>query len=158
MVVRVGDTIPDFRAPSSHGQTLDRESFLGKLPIAFVVVSDLASATGQSVVGQLDEHLVDFGHARVQLLVVVPASPRDLRRVAEERSYALTLLADEAALHAADDSLSSALVGVLGRDEIGVVVVDAHGTVRHREVLGEIGGSVERVLECALALSTFEPD
>ena len=32
--VPVGSSAPDFRAPTSNGQTLDRSSFLDKIPVA----------------------------------------------------------------------------------------------------------------------------
>jgi len=100
--VTIGSPAPDFRAPTSHGQTLDRASFVGKVPVALVFPApetpDLAAA-----LAPFDDRMIEFGRRRVQVLAVVPESPRTVRELAERMPLrALTLLADP------DDSIRTA--------------------------------------------------
>ena len=93
--VSIGDLAPDFRAPSSHGQTLDRASFLGKVPVALLFPApddaDLAAT-----LAPFDERMVEFGHRRVQVLAVIEDSPRTVRELAERIPlHVLTVLADQ---------------------------------------------------------------
>ena len=94
-IVSIGSPAPDFRAPTSNGQTLDRNSFLGKVPVTLVFPApdgpDLAS-----VLEPFDTRMVEFGHRRMQVLAVVDESPRTVRELAERIPlHALTLLADQ---------------------------------------------------------------
>ena len=91
----IGRTAPDFRAPTSNGQTLDRASFLGKVPVVLLFpAADAADLAG--VLTAFDARMVEFGHRRVQVLAVVDESPRTVREIAERIPlHALTLLADQ---------------------------------------------------------------
>lgn len=93
--VTIGSSAPDFRAPTSNGQTLDRASFLGKVAVALVFPApDAVDLSG--VLTTFDTRLVEFGHRRVQVLAVVDESPRTVRELAERIPlHALTLLADQ---------------------------------------------------------------
>ncbi|MGZ6952155.1 MAG: peroxiredoxin family protein [Acidimicrobiia bacterium] len=94
-VVEIGSPIPEFRAPSSHGQTLGRDSFVGKVDVV-VVFPPETDARFVEGLQQLDERLVEFGHRRTQVLAVVPGTARMVRDLADEVPIvALTLLADE---------------------------------------------------------------
>jgi peroxiredoxin len=93
--VSIGDVAPDFRAPTSNGQTLDRASFLGKVPVVLLFPApddaDLAAT-----LAPFDTRMVEFGHRRVQVLAVVEESPRNLRELAARIPlHALTVLADQ---------------------------------------------------------------
>jgi peroxiredoxin len=87
-------TAPPFRAPSSRGQTLDLESFAGKVPIVLVPVGRLDTAQAGDLVRELDDHEVDFGRCRVQVLGLAEATAHQVREYAEDRHVELTLLAD----------------------------------------------------------------
>jgi peroxiredoxin len=94
--VAVGDPLPELRAPSSNGQTLERASFVGKVPVVvFFPVPTRDPLSGPDLM-EWDELLVEFGHRRVQLLGVVRAQPRLLREAVESGRFSVTLLADEA--------------------------------------------------------------
>jgi len=93
--VSIGDVAPVFRAPTSNGQTLDRASFLGKVPVALVFPADDGSDLA-AVLSAFDARMVEFGHRRVQVLAVVGESPRVVRELAERIPlHALTVLADQ---------------------------------------------------------------
>ncbi len=149
----VGTAAPDFRAPSSHGQTLDRDSFIGKVAVVLVLLPDRSDATDR-LLDELDAHLVDFGRARVQLLAVLPASPRDVRTLVEERGLNLTVLADEAALADGTASITESYVGGLEHGQAGVVFVHCSGELADRWLLPIEPGMGARVLERAETLET----
>ncbi|MBK5289528.1 MAG: redoxin domain-containing protein [Acidimicrobiia bacterium] len=89
----IGDQIPDFRAPTSHGQTLDPDAFVGKLPLVLVFPPE--DGSGLETLGEFDRRLVEFGHRRVQLLGVLTGTAGMVRTFALEYPlHALTLLAD----------------------------------------------------------------
>jgi len=121
VTIRVGDRAPGFRAPTSHGQTLDQKAFLDKLAVVLFFADEPDDPTTQTEIDGWDEHLVDFGHLRVQVLGVLPMPAAAVRDLAEERNLAVTLLADES--------------GALRRDYMvegdgdATVVVDREGTV-----------------------------
>ena len=93
--VSIGSPAPDFRAPTSNGQTLDRNSFLGKVPVVLVVPAPDAPDLTE-VLAPFDARMVEFGHRRIQVLAVVDESARTVRELAERIPlHALTLLADE---------------------------------------------------------------
>ena len=121
MTIRIGDRSPGFRAPTSHGQTLDDEAFRDKLAVVLFFASDPADPMTQIELDGWDEHLVDFGHLRVQVLGVVAVTPKELREFAEERNLAVTLLADP------DRSLETTFA--VDGDPGATVVVDRQGTV-----------------------------
>jgi len=93
--VSIGSPAPDFRAPTSNGQTLDRNSFLGKVPVALVFPA-LDTPDLTAVLELFDTRMVEFGHRRMQVLAVVDESARTVRELAERIPlHALTLLADQ---------------------------------------------------------------
>jgi peroxiredoxin len=91
----VGDSVPHFRVPSSHGQTLELESFLGKVALVLFVLPGIDDATASAEVRSWDERLADFGRMRVQVLGALPDPPAVLRRFVHERELTVTLLSDE---------------------------------------------------------------
>ncbi len=70
---------PDFHASSSRGKALSLSDFQGKVPVVLVFVGAL-DPEGLDMV-ELDRRQVDFGHERVQLLVVAHAGGADVRAV-----------------------------------------------------------------------------
>jgi peroxiredoxin len=124
--VTIGSPAPDFRAPTSNGQTLDRASFVGKVPVALVFPApgtpDLAAA-----LTPFDDRMVEFGRRRLQVLAVVPESPRTVRELAELIPlHALPLLADP------DDSIRTAY----GATDAQCDLVDTDGRLRAVVPLG----------------------
>jgi peroxiredoxin len=138
--VTIGSTAPDFRAPTSNGQTLDRASFLGKVPVALLFPAPDAS----DLVGALstfDARIVEFGHRRIQVLAVVDESPRTVRELAERIPlHALTLLADQ------DGSIREAYAPDGGQ----CFLLDLEG--RLRATVPFDGGAVDELLRHADAL------
>lgn len=141
----IGTPAPGFRAPSSHGQTLDLDAFVGKLPVVLAFVSDVTGPLNEAALADLDDHLVDFGRERVQLLVVAPCTPKEVREIADERQYSLTLLADP---HPPDvtGSIASAFVGSIDAESVGIVVIDRDGKVVDRGNESPVGDVAQRVL------------
>jgi len=145
--VSIGTPAPDFRAPTSNGQTLDRASFLGKVPVALLFPApDSVDLAG--TLRAFDERLVDFGHRRVQVLAVVDESPRTVRELAARIPlHALTLLADE------DGSIREAYATEGGQCHL----MDERGTLRAVVPMG--AGAVDELLRATDALETVErPD
>ena len=138
--VTIGSRAPDFRAPTSNGQTLDRASFVGKVPVALVFpgaeTPDLAA-----VLTPFDDRMIEFGRRRLQVLAVVPESRRTVRELAERIPLrALTLLADP------DDSIRTAY-GATGQCDL----MDTEGRLRAVVPLGP--DAVDELLERADALA-----
>lgn len=90
------DTVPDFRLPSSTGQTLELDSFRGKLPLVLVFHPGLDHPGTDRIIADFDGLLAQFGAERCQVLVVLPETASDLRSYADEHDVSLPLLADPA--------------------------------------------------------------
>ncbi|MCU1459248.1 MAG: hypothetical protein JWL73_3340 [Actinomycetia bacterium] len=119
----VGGAVPEFRSPTSRGQTLDRASFIGKVGLALCFVGDPAAETANGAIAGLDLELVEFGHRRVQLLLVAAASAREVRELADARGYTVPLLADPAG------DIASAFGVTPGASAFEWFIVDIVGTV-----------------------------
>jgi peroxiredoxin len=139
--VSIGSPAPDFRAPTSNGQTLDRNSFLGKVPVVLVVPApDEPDLT--AVLTPFDARMVEFGHRRVQVLAVIDESARTVRELAERIPlHALTLLADE------DGSIRESYAPRGGR----CFVMDVDGRLKAVVPLGS--DAIDQVLRHADALA-----
>jgi peroxiredoxin len=144
--VGVGDALPEFRAPSNHGQTLERSSFVGKVAMVLFVPEE--GTLREPELDEWDEHLVDFGHLRVQLLGVVRTTAKSLRDESEEAARVITLLADE------DGHITTALTGdaerrptlIADRDGTIVDVVERDGSAGHvTQVLQRVESLHERL-------------
>lgn len=132
-MIALGTVAPDFRAPTSNGQTLGRENFLGKVPVALVFPDRRADTT--TLLQEFDSRLVEFGHLRVQVLGVVHGTARSVRELAAGIPLpSLTLLADE------DASISEAYASADGC----CVLIDSAGLIR--EVVSSDVGAVDLVL------------
>lgn len=92
--------IPDFDLPASTGQNLSLGSFVDKVPLAIVFLTDLEA--DRALLETLDDALPQFGKQRSQLLVVVPIAVDDLRRFIEDNDITLPVLADAAGTMARD--------------------------------------------------------
>ncbi len=131
--IAIGTPVPDFRAPSSNGQTLDRDSFLGKVPV--VLLFPPADLERDPVLREFDDRLVEFGHRRVQVLVVAHAAARAVRELADRIPlHGLTVLADQ------DGSIAQAYAPAEGR----CYMADASGLLRAVVPYGP--GAVDDVL------------
>jgi peroxiredoxin len=108
-------TAPPFRAPSSRGQTLELESFAGKVPIVLFLAGPLTEAS-QALVAELDKLEIEFGHRRVQLLGVAAATASDLRAFATQHGIKAALIADPDGTIAGDYGLDG--------DQHRAVVID----------------------------------
>lgn len=86
--------IPDFRLPASTGHTLDLDSFLDATPLVLLFL-DPHSEDDRELLVELDQRLAEFGSERVQVLVVMALSARDVRQMAEELDLSVPIVADE---------------------------------------------------------------
>ncbi|HEY8216898.1 MAG TPA: redoxin domain-containing protein [Acidimicrobiia bacterium] len=142
-----GQPAPGFRAPTSHGQTLDSETFHGKLAVVLFFLTRPGSADDEVLLDSFDEHLVDFGHERVQLLGVAPCSPRALRDRAEAQQLAVTILADESGEIARTFGVSAAVGDPDALAPPATVVIDRRGVIAARVPRTDAPHHVEDVLE-----------
>ncbi len=143
--VSIGSPAPDFRAPTSNGQTLDRNAFLGKVPVVLVFPAPDAPDLIE-VLAPFDARMVEFGHRRIQVLAVVDESARTVRELAERIPlHALTLLADE------DGSIREAYAPEGGR----CFVMDVDGRLRFVVPLGS--DAVDDLLRHADTLTPEAP-
>lgn len=92
--------IPDFDLPASTGRNLSLGSFVDKVPLAIVFLTDLEA--DRALLETLDEALSQFGKQRSQLLVVAPIAVDDLRRFVEDNDITLPVLADASGTMARD--------------------------------------------------------
>ena len=120
-----GTFAPLFRAPASSGQTLDTDSFLGKVPVVLCFAPGIDDDAGWDAVLGVDEVLAEFSRMRVQVLAVAPATSREVRDETEADDMTLRVLADpnhdlarRFAIESAPGRLTSVIVDVDG------VVVD----------------------------------
>lgn len=97
--------IPDFHLPASTGRDLSLDSFLDKVPLAIVFLSDLEA--DRTLLETLDDALSQFGEQRAQLLVVAPVDIQTLQVHVEDHDLNLPALADSSGQMARD-------FGVLG--------------------------------------------
>jgi peroxiredoxin Q/BCP len=143
----IGRAAPAFRAPTSNGQTLDSETFHGKLAVVLFFLTDPAHPDDQVLLDSFDEHLVDFGHQRVQLLGVAPCSPRALRDRTDVQQLAVTILADEDGAIARSFGAPAAEGAAGGeRRSSPTVVIDRQGILAARVPRTDAPRHVEQVL------------
>lgn len=119
--IAVGTRAPDFRAPSSLGQTLDQESFLGKVPVVLGFPSPERRA---ELLRAFDDHLVEFGRRRIQVLLVLPQTPRDVRDLSDRDGLSLPILADPDGSIAESFGAGPDHAFVLGADGVVAAVLD----------------------------------
>lgn len=120
--IAVGTRAPDFRAPSSHGQTLDRDSFLGKVPVVLLFPSP---ERRDRILRQFDDHLVEFGRRRIQVLVVLHETPRDVRDRGDRDGLSLPVLADPDGSIAESFGAGPDQAFLIGADGVVAAVLDA---------------------------------
>jgi peroxiredoxin len=156
----VGAPAPGFRAPTSHGQTLDSESFHGKLAVVLFFLAHPGRPDDELLLDSFDEHLVDFGHERVQLLGVAPSAPRELRERADGQQLAVTILADESGAIARSFGVAAAVDSAVGVSDVAdteagdaglappaTVIIDHEGIIAARVPRTDTAHHVEQVLE-----------
>jgi thioredoxin-dependent peroxiredoxin len=142
----IGEAAPWFRAPTSNGQTLDSEAFHGKLAVVLFFVAQPGTPDAELMLDEFDEHLIDFGHARVQLFGVAPCSPRTLREWARSRQFAVTLLADESGEIGRSFGIPDVSHGERPTTAPPTVVIDRQGLVAARVPRTGATGHAEHVL------------
>jgi peroxiredoxin len=148
---RIGQTVPEFRAPTNHGQTLERAAFTGKVGMVIFVPAD--GALRDPELDDWDEHLVDFGHLRVQVLGVLRTTATMLRDESDQASRSVTLLADE------DGSITAAVAG--GVPTAPTLIADRNGRivdVIERNGSGHVTEVLHRVEALHDELDSMRPD
>jgi len=123
----------DFSASSSRGQALALTDFRGKVPVVLVFVGPLDPSS--DAVADLDRHHIDFGHERVQLLVVAQADGAEVREVPSS-GLELPVLADP------HGELRTTYAGDRGAEAFAVVL-DTEGQVVERL---DLDGGAEALL------------
>jgi len=118
-----GSVAPTFRAPSSAGQTLSTDNFLGKVPVVLTFAAGADDELGWQAVRGLDEVLAEFGRARIQALAVIPETSREVRDDAEADDLNLRVLADP------DGHLASRFGVETTAGRVTSVIIDRHGVV-----------------------------
>lgn len=153
-MIGIGDRAPDFKAPSSQGQTLESDSFLGKLPMVLFFFPKIGTPGCDREIAAFNEHLRDFGGQRVQVLGVTRTSPRELREYADRHELRVPILADGA----------SRIIRAFGVEREGGVarrvtfVVDLNGEVAHVFDPVDPAEHVEDVLETLVRLREERPE
>jgi peroxiredoxin len=86
---------PDLSAPSTKkGHEIGLDRFLGKVPLAVCLAGSLDDEATVEVVRSFDEHLADFGRARIQALVVLEDGADAIETHARQHGVNVPLLAD----------------------------------------------------------------
>jgi hypothetical protein len=123
---QVGDEIEatEMRAAASTGASLSIDRFVGKVPLVVVAVEGLDDDRVVALMTGLDEHLVDFGHATAQALVVASADPTGVDAFRQAHPGNTPIIADA----------EMAWAEVLGLGEVDrpvAVIVERNGVVAH---------------------------
>lgn len=126
--------IPNFRLPASTGQTLERDAYVGKVPLVIFFLPGIEDPVDRAQIRRYDELLSDFGRERSQPLGVARATARSLRDLSDEMDLQIPLLADAG--------------GEMSRD---FDVLDPDGRPRRVTVLADADGKVVRWFEPASA-------
>jgi peroxiredoxin Q/BCP len=124
--------IPNFRLPASTGQTLERDAYVGKVPLVIFFLPGIDEPVDRDQIRRYDELLSEFGRERSQPLGVARATARELRDLSDEMGLRIPLLADAG--------------GEMARD---FDVLDPDGAPRRVTVLGDTDGRVVRVFDPA---------
>jgi peroxiredoxin len=149
MPTQKAQTIPSFRLPASTGQTLELESFRGKVPLAIFFVIDVDSEDDRRLILQYDRLLSQFGSEAAQVLGVARATARELRELADELGLAIPLLADAASNMARDFGAA----GPDGHIRRVTVVADKTGAIVRRLDPAPLEGQPELVLAAVRGLN-----
>lgn len=153
-MIQVGEPAPSFRAPSSHGQTLESDSFSGKVPVVLFFFPEAGTPGCDREIAAFNERLREFGSQRVQVLGVTRSTPRQLREYAEEHGIRVPLLADE----------GSRIIRDFGVEREGGVarrvtfIIDLEGNVAHLFDPVEPDGHAEEVLQTLARLRESRPE
>lgn len=154
MTVENGQMIPTFSLPASTGQTLDRDSYLGKMPMVIFFLPDAESETDRSLLGEYDRLLRDFGEETSQVLGVTKMTARQVRDLSDEMGLSLPVLADAGGEMARQFGVAEA-DGSLHR---ATFVIDRHGKVVRRFDPASPVKQAPDMLEAIRALKTDHPE
>jgi peroxiredoxin Q/BCP len=154
MKLENGHMIPPFSLPASTGQTLDRDSYLGKVPMVIFFLPDPESDPDRSLLHEYNRFLREFGEETSQVLGVAKVTARRARELSDEMGLSLPLLADAGgemarAFDAVDPN------GALRR---ATFVVDLHGKVVRRFDPASPSKQAPDMLEAIRALKTDHPE
>lgn len=94
--MREGEHLASFRLPASTGQTLERDSFLGKVPLVIFFLPGVDDDVDRDQILSYDSLLKEFGTERSQALGVTKETARTLRDLADDLGLGVPLLADAA--------------------------------------------------------------
>ncbi|HEX2153211.1 MAG TPA: redoxin domain-containing protein [Acidimicrobiia bacterium] len=92
--------IPTFDLPATTGRNLSLDSFLDKVPLGIVFLTDLDEDRG--MIDVLNQSFAEFGRERSQLLVVAPVAIDELRRFVDDNDIVMPILADASGAMARD--------------------------------------------------------
>lgn len=109
--------------PSSTGGPVDLDRILGRIPVVLVFLEPPDDAAALEALRGMGEHLVDFGHDRVQLLAVANRPVGVVEELDDFASGNVRILADP------DGSLASRFGGAYLKDRPTTVLIDVRGRV-----------------------------
>ncbi|MGA7271142.1 MAG: redoxin domain-containing protein [Acidimicrobiia bacterium] len=150
MSVETGEMIPPFSLPASTGQTLDRDAYLGKMPMVIFFLPDPESETDRSLLAGYDRLLKDFGQETSQVMGVARITARQARDLSDEMDLSLPLLADAGG----DMARRFGVADPDGAVHRVTFVVDRHGKVARRFDPASASKQAPDMLEAIRALKT----
>lgn len=122
-----GAILPDFRLPASTGQTLEKASFLDKVPMVITFIGQPGPDGPPQPFHRLDEMRADIGARRAQAMAVAHATAAIVRDAADRWGTKLPILADAAG------SFSRACGAIRdGSQHPVTLVVDTRGQIVRR--------------------------
>lgn len=154
MSAKNGEMIPSFSLPASTGQTLSRDSYLGKMPMVIFFLPDPDSDADRSLLDEYDRLLKDFGEETSQVLGVAKLTARQARDLSDEMGLSLPVLADAGGEMARQFDV----VDPDGFPRRATFVVDRHGRVVRRFDPASPAKQAPDMLEAIRALKTDHPD
>jgi peroxiredoxin len=119
------DTVPAFELPTSTGQTLSRDSFLGKVAVVLFFIPDIGRPDYELRIQEYNGLLAEFGQAGCQVLGAARETAPSLREFADVFDIKLPILADA----------SGRLARLCG-------AVDTEGHVQWVSLIADIDGKI----------------
>lgn len=138
--------IEAFSLPASTGQTLELDSFKGKVPLVLVFLSDVDSVEDRDLLEALNGRLAEFGAQRSQALAIGRVTARRAREIADEINLKIALLADASGAMARDYEADDDD----GQTRRVAVVADKEGFLKRRFDPLPIDGSAEEAVDALL--------
>lgn len=140
MAIKIGDTAPDFKLPSSDKQMVELSSYKGK-PVVLLFFPMAFTGVCTKELCSMRDDISYYSNLEAEILAVSVDSPFTLAKFKEEQNLNFPLLSDfnknaSTAYGAMHDVFALGMQGVSKRSAF---VIDGEGTVRYAEVLDNPG-------------------